>query len=189
MIKYKAYGEIVKMLKKLLLPFLVVVSFCSVLLYVYALYEPEDIVTDISSEYFTIDYANVREYTLNSGESTTHYYFFCSPTKDDCNYVKDTLFKNVENEYSDLKLNEIIEYVDITDQIDRMAMNQLYSDWGISNYPALVSCTNNEHQITINNSLVWDNNSPLSTNDLRNWLAMNNLLNAEYVEPLQTTTN
>ena len=47
------------------------------------------------------------------------------------------------------------------------------ADWSINNYPAFVSVSVIDDQLVINNSLVWNSESPINTNDILAWLQEN----------------
>ena len=149
------------MLKRILFTLLTLLVIYSGVVLVYRLNEP-DVVESPGSAYMTenaLDYATLRDYTLSSGESTLHYYFFCSYENNDCLYMENTVLKDAESE-TGLDLRNMIEYVDITD---------------LEANPAFVACRVRNGMIEISNTLQWNPSSPISTSDLIRWLELNNL--------------
>jgi len=119
-------------------------------------------------------YDTLRDYTLNSGASATHYYFFCTSQDNNCAFVEDTVIRDTERE-TGLDLGSLIEYVDITDLVDNKDVNRLYSDWEVTSYPAFVAVKNDNGSIDILNSRVWQEDDPISSTTLTSWLELNNL--------------
>lgn len=128
-------------------------------------------------------YDTLRDYTLNSGASATHYYFFCTSEDNNCAFVEDTVVRDTERATS-LDLSSLIEFVDITRLVDAMDTDRLYTDWTITSYPAFVAVKNNNGQIEIENTLVWKDDDPISSQSLIAWLKLNNL----YMDPVSSSS-
>ena len=128
-------------------------------------------------------YDTLRDYTLNSGASATHYYFFCTSQDNNCAFIEDTIIRDTEKE-TGLDLGSLIEYVDITDLVDNMDVNRLYTDWKITSYPAFVAVKNDNGEIKIENTLEWTDDNPISSQTLISWLELNKLYNT----PAPTST-
>ncbi len=164
------------MLKRILFTLLTLLVIYSGVVLVYRLNEP-DVVESPASAYMTenaLDYATLRDYTLSAGESTLHYYFFCSYENNDCIYMENTVLKDAESE-TGLDLRNMIEYVDITDLEANLATNRLKQEWDVSSYPAFVACRVRNGMIEISNTLQWNPSSPISKADLIQWLELNSL--------------
>ena len=124
----------------------------------------------------TLYYDTLRDYTLNSGASATHYYFFCTSEDNNCAFVEDTVIRDTERE-TGLTLSSLIEYVDITDLVENMDYNRLYTDWTVSSFPAFVAVKNDNGEIKIENTLEWTDDNPISSQTLTSWLELNKLYN------------
>ena len=70
-------------------------------------------------------------------------------------------------------MNTLIDYVNIEPLEDSLKTENLMADWSINNYPAFVSVSVIDDQLVINNSLVWNSESPINTNDILAWLQEN----------------
>ena len=165
------------MLKKILFTALTILVLYSAVIVGYKANEPEreDILSPsaaISND--AIDYSNLRDYTINSGEAAIHYYFFFSRNNQDCLYVANTVLTSVESS-TGIDLDAILEYVDITSLEDNLQTSQLRTDWQVSSYPAFVTCRYENGNITIDNTLQWDPQHPLSASEFTDWLQLNGL--------------
>lgn len=170
------YG--IKMLKKILFTLLTLLMIYSTVIIAYKINEPQKIesralATALSSA--AIPYSTLKDYTLNSGESAIHYYFFCSGNDQNCTYVENTVLKSVENS-TNLNLDSLLEYVDLSDESED-AMSSPLSDWGINTYPAFVVCNVSQGSITVSNPLEWNASSPMSADDIIRWLSKVGLYN------------
>ena len=101
---------------------------------------------------------------------------------DNCQYITNTLYSAVNSELKNKRIDDIVEYVNIQSLVDDGSIDRLSQEWNINNYPAFVSVSNNYGELTINNSLVWDDTNPLSSNDILNWLALNGQYDGEMIE-------
>jgi len=163
------------MLKRILLTLMALLVVYSAVLVGYKMFEPETgEVMDRSVMDNAIEYDALKDYTLNSGASAIHYYFFESPSDDNSVYVVNTVISSASNQTA-LDLGTVIEYVDITSLIDSSGINQLKTDWGISHYPAFVACQAQNGSIRILNSLEWNASAPMSRDDIIQWLILNGL--------------
>ena len=70
-------------------------------------------------------------------------------------------------------MNTLIDYVNIEPLEDSLKTENRMADWSINNYPAFVSVSVIDDQLVINNSLVWNSESPINTNDILAWLQEN----------------
>ena len=74
------------MLKRIMFTGMALLLIYSGILVGYKIFEPQKTAetTIKSTTQATIDYETLKDYTLNSGASVTHYYFFCSAASKDC---------------------------------------------------------------------------------------------------------
>ncbi len=164
------------MLKKISISVMGLILLASITLAGYKVFEPKStskLETTINS--FYIEFSNVKEYTLSGGNNTSHYYFFCIPEDNNCKYVYDSVFLSVKDKNNDVSLDTIFEYIDINDIKDKDNFHNLLNQWGISTYPALVSCKVENDKIVINNVLEYDEKNPLSDMDIINWMRLNGI--------------
>ena len=164
------------MAKRLLLTALTLLVIYSAVVIGIRVFEPEqpDEGTDSLIASKALDYEVVKDYTINSGSAAIHYYLFWSKDSNDCNYVVETVLKDCQAE-TGVNLSELIEIVDITELERNFTTNRLKTDWGISSYPAFVSCRAKAGRIQINNTLEWNPAQPISVDDLKRWLELNGL--------------
>lgn len=171
------------MFKRLLYAFMILIAVASIALGLYRFFEANDAPHVASASMpFMIEYDGVRQYALSNGDSSTSYFLFCSVENDNCQYIVNTLYSSVNSELNNRNINDIVEYVNIQSLIDEGTIDRLNTEWNINNYPAFVSVSNNYGELTINNSLVWDDANPLSSNDILNWLSQNGQYDGELVE-------
>ena len=171
------------MFKRLLYTFMIFIALTSIALGLYRFFEANDTV-HVASDHmpFMIEYDGVKQYALSNGDSSTSYFLFCSVENDNCQYIVNTLYSSVNSELINRDINDIVEYVNIQTLIDEGTIDRLNTEWNINNYPAFISVSNNYGELTINNSLVWDDANPLSSNDILNWLAQNGQYDGQLVE-------
>lgn len=163
------------MLKRILLTLMALLVVYSAVLVGYKMFEPETgEVMDKTVTDSAIDYDALKDYTLNSGASAIHYYFFESPSDNDSVYVVNTVLHSTANETA-LDLGTVIEFVDVTSLVDSNATDRLKADWGISHFPAFVACQAQNGSIRILNSLEWNASAPMSKDDVIQWLILNGL--------------
>lgn len=177
------------MLKRILFTFMTFLFLYSCILVGYRIFEPDNV--EENETHFTdigLDFSSVKDYTLSSGQNSYHYYFFCSPFNNDCKYVEETLVKTVESE-TGIDMTKLIDYVDVTDLEEKMALYRLSSEWGIPSYPAFVSCHTDSETIFIDNIIAWDVNQPLSVEDIKRWLSDAGFYDYEATDaPIETPT-
>jgi len=179
------------MLKRIMFTGMALLLIYSGILVGYKIFEPQKTAetTIKSTTQATIDYETLKDYTLNSGASVTHYYFFCSAASKDCIYMENTVLKSVAVD-TKLNLDDYLEYVDVSSLEESLTTNRLGADWGISSYPAFLSCSVKDGQIIINNSLQWDPKTPLSEDNVIAWLAQNGIYkNASSAEPIASAAS
>ncbi len=164
------------MLKRLLMTFLTLLVIYSGILVGYKLNEPVD-AGDAYSGIFAnvLDYASLSDYTRSSGSSVIHYYFFCSENNNDCVYVRDTVIHQVRSETT-FDPEKLLEYVDISELEKSLNVNRLKTEWNISSYPAFIACRVQNGNIIISNQLEWNPEQPISAEQLKAWLRLNELI-------------
>lgn len=170
--------NILIMFKRLLMSFMTVVLVYTLLLVGFRLFEPEKISSSSFENHTNLEllnYETLKDYTMNSGPSVIHYYFFCSPENNDCVYVHDTILTSVAGK-TNLDLYHLIEYVDISALEQRLETNRLKTEWTINTYPALLACRVENGKIIVSNKIEWDSNHPISDDDIIQWLTKNGLI-------------
>jgi len=166
------------MLKRLMISFLVLLMIYSAFVVGFRLFEPEkEEIYQTSLDTTVVDYASARNYTLSSGASSVHCYFFCSPQNDDCTYMENTVMRTVEND-TGVRMSEIFEYIDVTALESTNDLNRLKEEWGLDDCPGFVLCHVQDQEIIIDSTLSWDSSRPLSVFELKQWLRANNLYDA-----------
>ncbi len=170
------------MFKRLLYSFMVLIALASIALGLYRFFEANDAHSSLAAMDIMIEYDGARQYALSNGDSSTTYYLFCTNNNDNCQYITNTLYSAVNSELKNKRIDDIVEYVNIQSLVDDGSIDRLSQEWNINNYPAFVSVSNNYGELTINNSLVWDDTNPLSSNDILNWLALNGQYDGEMIE-------
>ncbi|MGB4613702.1 MAG: hypothetical protein WBH68_05260 [Erysipelotrichaceae bacterium] len=168
------------MLKKIAISIMGLFLLASIVLAGYKIFEPNSRYEEvINIESFYISFNTVEEYTLSAGNNTTHYYLFCDPNNNDCKYLYDSVFPSVTAKNNNINIKTIIEYIDISEIIDNDDFLSNLKKWNISTYPALVSCDVEDNQIIINNTLEFDTNHPLNSEDIVNWMILNDIYSGE----------
>lgn len=162
------------MIKRILLSVFTFMAVYSAIVIGIKLFEPDviDTASDASQHATALDYNTLKDYTLNSGTSASHFYLFSSLDNSDCLYVENTVLKNARTA-TGLNLDDLIEIVDITDLERTFTTNRLRTEWTVLSYPAFVACRVNNGEIVIENTLEWDPNQPISSDDLERWLKLN----------------
>ena len=176
------------MLKRIMFTLMILLVIYSGVFVGFRLFEPEQ--TDAGSESaiasVSLDYETLKEYTRSTGNSTMHYYFFCSVDSNDCLYLENTVLKSVNNE-TENELMTLIEFVDVSGIDEKQLATRLKNEWGVSAYPALVACRNDNGEIVIDNTLEWNPQQPISIDDFRQWLALNKLYDDyDILQPIET---
>ena len=170
------------MIKRILLTVMSVMIIYSIVVIGISLFEPETADISLETQHtYALDYDTLKEYTLSSGAGTTHFYLFSSLDNSDCMYVENTVLRNAEAD-TGMNLSDLIEIVDITNLERTLSTNRLKTDWGILSYPAFVTCSVNNGLIHVDNRLEWDPASPISTDDVERWLAINGVYDGYIVE-------
>ena len=176
------------MLKRIMFTLMILLVIYSGVFVGFRLFEPEQ--TDAGSESaiasVSLDYETLKEYTRSTGNSTMHYYFFCSVDSNDCLYLENTVLKSVNNE-TENELMTLIEFVDVSGIDEKQLATRLKNEWGVSAYPAFVACRNDNGEIVIDNTLDWNPQQPISIDDFRQWLALNKLYDDyDILQPIET---
>ncbi len=162
------------MIKRILISLFTVMLVYSAVVLGIKLFEPDKI--DSDAENFqhrsALDYETLRDYTISSGSSVTHLFLFSSTDNNDCIYVENTVLKNAASA-TGLNLEDLIEIVDITDLERTLSTNRLRAEWGVLSYPAFIACHAENNEIVVDNTLEWNPESPISTDDVERWLKLN----------------
>lgn len=144
----------------------------------YRIFEPEK--SDVQAEADAtmsgaLDYSTLKDYTLASGASATHYYFFCTSQDNDCLYLESTVMPDVQSGTS-LDLSSLIERVDVSSLMEKPEDTSLLDDWNVHSYPAFAAAKVQDGVISVLNTLEWNPEHPLNADDIRQWLAENGLI-------------
>ncbi|MCR5228951.1 MAG: hypothetical protein K6D03_02385 [Solobacterium sp.] len=173
------------MAKRILFTFMVLLAIYSSIIIVYEMNRPDTENTGSADKVYVIDYESLTDYTLNSGASATHYYLFYSSHNNDCLYVADTVLRDAQA-VSGVDLDNLIEFVDITELEDKLETYRLKEEWGITSYPALIACKNKFGAVHIENRLEWNSESPMNATDVIQWLMLNGLYDGSNGELIST---
>lgn len=166
------------MLKRLMISFLVLLMIYSAFVVGFRIFEPEkEEINHTSLDTTVVDYASAANYTLSSGSSSVHCYFFCSPQNDDCIYMENTVMRTVESDIG-LSMSSVFEYIDVTSLDSTGGIIRLKEEWGLDDYPGFVLCHVQDGGIIIDSTLSWDSSRPLSVFELKQWLRSNGLYDA-----------
>lgn len=161
------------MLKRIAFTFMFLILLLNLIVLSYIIFEPKSKTTNtIVSNY--LSYKNLDSYTLDTGNNTNHYYYFCIPQENNCEYVYNSIYLKVVSEKPAIK--NLIEYVDLSSIKDSANFYEELKKWEINNYPAFISTTNIDNKIVINNQLVFDEKKPINEADFLNWLELNSLI-------------
>lgn len=164
------------MIKRILISVFIIMLVYSAIVVGIKLFEPDVIDTESESALHAtaLDYDTLKDYTLNSGTSASHFYLFSSIDNPDCLYVENTVLRNTQ-QTTGLNLSDLIEIVDITNLERTLTTNRLRTDWTVLSYPAFVACHVLEGQIIIDNTLEWNPDQPISSDELERWLTLNGI--------------
>lgn len=163
------------MAKRILFTLMTLLVSFSLALVVFVSSEPVAVADNISDVLNNpLDYDTLQEYTISSGPSAIHYYYFCTADSNDCVYVANTVMKGARESVGSSVMN-LIEYVDLSGLDEEQRLTRLSNDWGISTYPAFVACHVENGQIVVDNSLLYEPDKPLNSEDLVSWLSLNGL--------------
>jgi len=175
------------MAKRILLTVLTLLVIYSAVVIGVKVFEPEmmDDTAGSAAAARAIDYETLKDYTLQSGASAIHYYFFWSSLNNDCMYVADTVLRDTEAD-TGMNLTDLIEVVDITDLEKNLTTNRLKSEWDVVSYPAFIACRVVNGKIVIDNKLEWNPAQPISVNDLERWLILNGLYESHNGDHIET---
>ena len=160
------------MFKRILYTLMILLALSSIGFASYRFFESKDNKQETYG-YTMIEYEGAKQYVLSHGNSSTTFLFFCSHNNENCNYIEDTLYPDVNKRLDNKNMNTLIDYVNIEPLEDSLKTENLMADWSINNYPAFVSVSVIDDQLVINNSLVWNSESPINTNDILAWFQEN----------------
>lgn len=160
------------MFKKLIFTYLIFLCVFSFGIVAYRIFEPRDTVTQTDTSNY-LAYESLEAY-ITQGSQNVHYLFFYSRNNNDCIYVHDTLFPLVENDIG-IRLNSIIETVDITEVDETLETTELFQTWSINSYPSFVAIKVSDGEIQMINKLEWSNTSTMTMQSIEEWLLENNL--------------
>lgn len=160
------------MLKKIAITFLLVLFVLSGIVLLYDVFTPEQ--TTLTSD--TIPLETLEDYTLSSGNNTTHYYFICDVEDPNCNYVYYSLLPSVKEQSSTISPYDIIDYVNIASYLSNPStLKEELKKYNLTTYPAFVTIKVTDNKMVISSTLTYDPTSPFDTNDIVNWLKENDV--------------
>lgn len=170
------------MIKRIILFLLIVLTISSGILFVYRFYEHQ--VIPNSQQAYTIDnvisYDNIDNYLTSTGSATTHFLLFANIDDENFLYLYNTILNDLNKQTGNL----ISDNLEVIDCIENVA--ELDEKWQLKNLPAFISCSIAEDgSLTINNSLQWDDNNPLSLTDVKKWFNDNNIHTGDNIEALE----
>lgn len=161
------------MLKKILFSLLTLLITYSVCVAAYRFYEPREEYKESNSSSY-ISYASLKEYIVSAGESSEHLLLFFSPYDTDSEYVRSTLLSEVAKQTS-LDLSSMIEIVDVSGINQENIMTTLSDEWGLSGYPSFAFVHLENNKPVVINKLEWSSTSPLTPQEIINWLKENGI--------------
>ncbi|NLC96593.1 MAG: hypothetical protein GX675_03375 [Erysipelotrichaceae bacterium] len=169
------------MFKKIAISIMGLLLLNSIVLTGYKIFEPNNkIENDLTLSNFYINYNNVEEYTLSGGNNTSHYFLFCVPYDTNCKYIYESIFPSITSKNNGIPINTIIEYVDLTELLSLDTFDENLKKWEIKTYPALISCKVDNNTIIIINTLEFDENDPLNSDDIINWMVLNDIYSGSH---------
>ena len=133
----------------------------------------------------TLIYSGLEDYTLSSGSSARHYYYFLVPDSNDSIYMTNTVLSTVEKD-TGLQLSTILEYVDLSALDDKYDVSEMQEKWHVSGYPSFIACHVENGAIVIDNAIESTVDLPLSAENVEVWLMTNGLYTTYSEAPLET---
>lgn len=119
----------------------------------------------------SIPYNDLTEYLIS--EDKTYYLWFCDGSTD-CTFINDNALRPLANEIKSGEFPEIT-FVDMTFARKDISPARLKQLWGFTAYPAFVTITVFEGNITIGSAMQWGVNEPIGKDDVRNWMIENGI--------------
>jgi hypothetical protein len=119
----------------------------------------------------SIPYNDLTEYLTN--EDKTYYLWFCDGSTD-CTFINDNALRPLANEIKSGEFPEIT-FVDMTFARKDISPARLKQLWGFTAYPAFVTITVTEGNITLGSTLQWGVNEPIGKEDVKNWMIENGI--------------
>lgn len=162
------------MIKRILLSLMSIIAIYSFAAVMYRVYEPTNLLNNSTNSSY-ISYSTLQEYTLSNTTATKHYYFFYSSIDSNSTYVMDTLLK-VINRDTDIDIESVIEVVDVTPLDENNTLNRITTEWGIREIPAFLCISVANNTITIDSTLEWTDESPLTAELLESWFQETGLI-------------
>ena len=120
-----------------------------------------------------LEIENLENYVLSLGNSNRVYVLIGQ--SDDANtiYLTETVLHNLAN-HAHVEEFTNLDYVNVStlnDQI-RLLLNNTYH---LSQLPAFVSLQNDNGILRVTSTLQWDDQQPIDTNDVQEWMEINNI--------------
>ena len=100
-------------------------------------------------------------------------FFFCSYNDDNCEYVNNTIFKNLAESLQVTEL-DYIYYVDLS-ATSPTAAAKFERQWGFTQYPAFVIIDSTVDPYAVVSSLGFHHDTPFSSDDVKKWLITHNI--------------
>ena len=114
---------------------------------------------------------NFNDYvTSNPGRNV---FFFCSYKNDSCNYVNNTVLRDLAENLLVDELDNII-FVDLSNA-STTAVAKLKRQWGFSQYPAFAIIDSTSTGYKVVSALGFSQDQPFDSSDLKNWLVENGI--------------
>lgn len=100
-------------------------------------------------------------------------FFFCAADDDNCEYVNNTVLKNLAESLQVTELDNIY-YVDLS-ATSSTAAAKFDRQWGFSQYPAFVIIDSTVEPYAVVSSLGFHHDTPFNSDDVKKWLITHNI--------------
>ena len=100
-------------------------------------------------------------------------FYFCSKNNDNCDYINNTVLKNLAENLLVTEL-DFIYYVDLS-AASTTAAAKFNRQWGFTQYPAFAIIDSSVDPYVIVSSLGFVHETPFNSDDVKNWLIKNNI--------------
>lgn len=163
--------------KKLII-FNSIAVFITTLVVLYNLFTPKVIPTEtIYMKESTITIENLENYVLSQSNGAMVYVLIGNEQDQNTIYVQETTLHNVARRYGFTYFNQL-EFVSA--DIDNPAHEQILRDlYYVDNLPAFVSIMNDNNQVSVTSTLVWESNETFSEDEVIEWMQFNGILPLE----------
>ena len=151
----------------------VTIVLSAMLLYTYNYFKPlpAPLVLIDYARSFSIPYNDLSDYLIS--EDGTYYLWFCDASTD-CTFINDNSLRPLANEIKAGEFPEIT-FVDMTYSRKNISPARLKQLWGFTAYPAFVTITVSEGNMSIGTVLQWGVNDPIGKEDVKNWMIENGI--------------